>query len=358
MISQLYVPAMFLASLLSARSSFALVVPRVIKGARPPLPTVVAVAAAATRLYSTTSSEQAADVASMRAGEIKKELESLGISTKSFLEKKELVQALQKARADGVQPKASATTSSSSTKSSTPSTSSSSSSSSSSSTTSEPSKPREERVKEEMEKCQGMKATELKKELEDRGLSTKSFFEKSEFVKALAEARVDGVAAKKKEEEEVVYADAELLTDNASGPRARQNKQSQNQKNQGGGKGGWNPAGPAGAAGGEAAGANPFGGMGGMADMMGGMGGMGGMADMLKNMGGMGGAGGMGGMGDMMGKAQQMMKNPEVMKIMKEAQSNPKVMQAVTECMSNPAAFVKYQNDPESKHLMAKKMKL
>ena len=52
-------------------------------------------------------------------------------------------------------------------------------------------------------------------------------------------------------------------------------------------------------------------------------------------------------MGDAMGKAQEMMKNPEVMKLMQEAQSNPRIMSAMTECMSNPAAMSKYINDPE-----------
>ena len=45
-------------------------------------------------------------------------------------------------------------------------------------------------------KCNAMKASELKKELESYGISTKSLFEKSEFVRAVAEARVDGVTTK------------------------------------------------------------------------------------------------------------------------------------------------------------------
>ena len=133
------------------------------------------------------------EVSSMRVGEIKKELESYGISTKSFLEKSELVDALVDARAKGLTPKESSSSSSTS------STTSSSSASSTESTTSDStdSRPREERLAEEMEKLKGMKAGEMKKELEGLGISTKSFFEKSEFQKALAEARVDGVTAKK-----------------------------------------------------------------------------------------------------------------------------------------------------------------
>lgn len=200
-----------------------------------------------------------------------------------------------------------------------------------------------------------MASGELKKELQERGISTKSFFEKSEFVKALAEARVDGID-KKPKEGYAEYADVEVLTDDRSGPRPKQ-KQEEKQDNQGSSPfgGGANPFG-------GAAGENPFGGMGGMP---GGMGGMGGIADMLKNMGGMGGMGdtganpfgggmpgGMGGMGDAMGKAQELMKNPKVMELMMKAQKNPKMMKAMQECMSNPAAFAKYQNDPEVSELI------
>merc|ERR1719261_139102 len=77
------------------------------KGARPFLAPFTATTTknlAATRLFSS-SSETVQEVESMRAGEIKKELESYGISTRSFLEKKELVEALIKARADGLKPK-------------------------------------------------------------------------------------------------------------------------------------------------------------------------------------------------------------------------------------------------------------
>jgi hypothetical protein len=129
------------------------------------------------------------DIQSMKAGEIRKELESYGISTKAFLEKKEMVEALSKARAEGKTPinksedvrddvngvgastsaKTSASSSTSSSKSS-----------------------REQRIKEEIEKAMKMKTGDLKKELKNRGISTRSFFEKSEFAKAYAEAVVDG----------------------------------------------------------------------------------------------------------------------------------------------------------------------
>ena len=52
---------------------------------------------------------------------------------------------------------------------------------------------RDERIKIEMEKASKMRIGDLRKELEALGVSTKSFFEKTEFVKAYAEAFVDGV---------------------------------------------------------------------------------------------------------------------------------------------------------------------
>ena len=152
-------------------------------------------------------------------------------------------------------------------------------------------------MKEELDNCQKMKNAELKQELTERGISTASFFEKSEFVKALAAARVDGVTKQasggsgSSSEGYAEYADVEVLTSDDAGPRPKGQQQQQQQSPFGGAAGG-NPFG--GAAGGNpfggAAGGNPFGGAAGM----GGMGGMGGIADMLKNMGmgGMGGAAG------------------------------------------------------------------
>ncbi len=298
---------------------------------------------AARALFSTAANDQQ-EVASMRASEIKKELESYGINTKAFLEKSELVDALTKARAEGLTSIKEETTRSGTTSSSESTTESTTTSSAASSAS------RDERVKEELEKCKAMKASELKQELQALGVSTKSFFEKSEFVKALAEARVDGVkkratSTSSNGEGYAEYADVEVLTDDTAGPRK---KSSQQRQQQGSPFGDVKP------------GANPFG-------SMGGIGGMGGIADMLKNFGGAGGAmgsnpfaGGAGGagnpfgsgMGDMMGKAQEMMKNPKVMEIIGKAQSNPKIMKAVQECMSNPAAMAKYQNDPEVAELL------
>lgn len=340
-------------------------------------PTYASAVAPPSRPFTTTTLSMASDTLqeaeSMRIGELKKELESYGISTKTFLEKSELVDAVKKARDDGLEPKKTTTTTTTTTTAEPKTTTTSASSSSSSSTADK--RPREERLKEEMEKCQTMKNAELKKELTERGISTTSFFEKSEFVKALAEARVDGVtkkaassssggrsSAKVDEEGYVEIDNVEVLTADDAGPRPRGQQQSQQQQSPFGG----------------GAGGNPFGGAAGGA---GGMGGMGGIADMLRNM-GMGGAaagggnpfaggagaaganpfggganpfggmGGMGGMGDAMGQAQEMMKNPKVMEIMMKAQRNPKVMAAMQDVMSNPANIGKYQNDPEVAELM------
>lgn len=114
-------------------------------------------------------------VDSMRISEIRQELESYGIPTASFLEKKEMVEALTNARAQGKKPIQDGTTSSA--------------------TKANGEMSRDDRIKEEMEKASRMKVSDLKKELENRGVSTKSFFEKPEFVKAYAEAVVDGVAS-------------------------------------------------------------------------------------------------------------------------------------------------------------------
>ena len=120
------------------------------------------------------------EIDEMRTADIRSELESYGIPTKSFLEKKDMVAALQQARKEGKTPKSS--TSAKSTSSSAGDGSSSSSSNS-----------REERIKEEINKANELKVGELKKKLQGMGISTKSFFEKYEFVKAYAEAVVDGV---------------------------------------------------------------------------------------------------------------------------------------------------------------------
>uniref|UniRef100_A0A7S2RHR5 SAP domain-containing protein n=1 Tax=Eucampia antarctica TaxID=49252 RepID=A0A7S2RHR5_9STRA len=119
------------------------------------------------------------DVGSMKASELRNELISYGLSTKSFFEKSELVEAVKKAREEGKKtiPDASKEGSDSSSKSK---------------NSSGKSSSRKERLNAEIANCSSMKIGELRKELKALGISTKSFFEKSEFVRALAEARVDG----------------------------------------------------------------------------------------------------------------------------------------------------------------------
>ena len=69
---------------------------RISPPASPPLST--------TAVYASTAVDGDSEVASMKVGEIKKELESYGISTVSFVEKSQLVEALKKARADDLKP--------------------------------------------------------------------------------------------------------------------------------------------------------------------------------------------------------------------------------------------------------------
>lgn len=132
----------------------------------------------------TSDTEMEAEITKMRVKEIRDELESYGINTKSFLEKSELADALLAARKEGKAPiKDENEASTATTKTS----------ASTHTKTSDSAGNRQEKLQEEMEKCKSMKVSDLKKELESYGLSTKSYFEKSEFVRAVAEARVDGV---------------------------------------------------------------------------------------------------------------------------------------------------------------------
>lgn len=134
-----------------------------------------------TRLYA-----DLPDIGKMKASAMRKELESYGISTKSLLEKSEFVEALKKARAEGKTAVNGNTGASSSSSGS-------SSTSGKSTTTSsaDDSAARDKRYQKALKKAKKMKVGELKKELQSRGISTKSFFEKSEFVKAYAQAVAD-----------------------------------------------------------------------------------------------------------------------------------------------------------------------
>jgi len=117
------------------------------------------------------------DISGMSAGEIRQELQSYGIDSRIYLEKSELVTALRMARyerqtfsADDAEP--AVRTGSTGPSNSTP----------SSSPTS-----RKEEIQRKMEQYKSLSVVELKSRLEGIGVSTKAFFEKSDFERALAE---------------------------------------------------------------------------------------------------------------------------------------------------------------------------
>lgn len=127
------------------------------------------------------------------------ELESYGISTKSFLEKRDFIKALEEARAAGKKPKKTPETKVNGEQETKV-------NGEQQQAKKQPAKEkkgsasgasRAERLQQEIEKAKGMKVGDLRKELEARGVSTKSFFEKTEFVKAYAEAVVDGKSGSK-----------------------------------------------------------------------------------------------------------------------------------------------------------------
>jgi len=154
------------------------------------------------------------EINAMHIKDIRKELESYGIDNKSFFEKKELVDALLKARQEEVIPnyeKYEATIGSTDTTTSTFADTSFANTKTASSSKKDKNwfqtlkdnvtegvkgVARSERIKLEMAKLKDVKVKELKNELESYGFSTKSYFEKSEFERAVAEARVDGVTKK------------------------------------------------------------------------------------------------------------------------------------------------------------------
>ena len=79
---------------------------------------------------------------------------------------------------------------------------------------------REERIAKATKDAKAMKVGDLKKALQSMGVSTKSFFEKSEFVKAYAEAVADGTKSGSAEEEyDPSYRDVTMQKMNARDPR-------------------------------------------------------------------------------------------------------------------------------------------
>jgi hypothetical protein len=264
----------------------------------------------------------------MRTADIKKELTSYGISTKSLVERKELVSALEKARAEGQQPVQEELTRPPVATDST--------------------LPRDERIALEMKNCNLIKTSLIKEELQERGIDTKGFFEKSEMVRALAEARVDGISKSSTGVDEVEHEQAEAATDETAGPQKTPASEQQQQQKP--------PAWPWGAS--EVFGSNPFGpsfgnpfasGTGGGEDQSSGM------ADAFRKTGleSMGGAGKSPDFDkNIMNKAEELFKNPEVKDLLRKATENPKISGKFMECLGNPSAMMKYANDPDIKDFL------
>lgn len=207
------------------------------------------------------------EVSSLRVAALKQELESYGISTRAFLEKGELVEAVVRARREGQTPDGTASSSSGPAASAAP------AGGAGAGPTAAPAADRTARLQIELEKCRPLTVAQLREELASYGISSATFFEKSEFVRAVAEARADGAPAARKskkkkrraaadEVDEVTAAKVEVVTGD-EGPRSKK---------------AWSA--DAGAALPSVAAGAAYG-----MDMCN-------IADMLKSMGGMGGAGG------------------------------------------------------------------
>jgi hypothetical protein len=149
------------------------------------------------------------DIQDMKLKEMKAELESYGISTRTFLEKREFLDALKKARDEGMTPVngSSSTSSNGQTvnngeagkgfkkEEAQTTTNRNDVKTNNDQKTPKGTGNRQQRLEEELEKAKNMKVGELRQRLKDMGINTKAFFEKSDFVKAYAEAIVDGVKA-------------------------------------------------------------------------------------------------------------------------------------------------------------------
>lgn len=133
------------------------------------------------------------DPNTMKMRELKDELESYGgvASTRGLFEKKELIKALEAARHEYFLDKLEGVT--------TVNESSGSYIQDQPTAASSPPTPdrnmatRYDKIQAEMERCKKMKTADLRKELDQYGLNSKGMFEKRDFVRAVAEARVDGM---------------------------------------------------------------------------------------------------------------------------------------------------------------------
>jgi len=187
-----------------------------------------------------------------------------------------------------------------------------------------------------------MRAGAIKEELQSYGISTTSFFEKSELVNALLAARKEGKApntsgdtsigsSKKKkrrtvsdDEEEVITAKVEVITSDSVGPNSKKARDSVDSSSTSS-----NPFSGAGVGGSDF---GPFGAgrMGNIADMLKGMGGIEGGANPFAGAGGNPFGDGAG-VADAMKKAQEAMRNPKTRAVIEKAQTNSRVMAAVQE---------------------------
>jgi hypothetical protein len=277
------------------------------------------------------------DIKYMRTGDIRKELKSYGISTKSLLERQDLVDALEKARAEEKQqsmlnkiarPPVSVIRTRISDiekelKSDRISTESRKKKKKRLATmenalaikeqqsmmkrppvATDRTLPRDERIALEIKNCNRMHSSLIKEELEERGIDPKGFFEKSEMVRTLAESRVDGITTSSTGVDEVEHENAEAVTDEtASDPGGNEEKYSVAvnafRKRRSDSM--------------EDAGNHPF-------------------ADQK-----------------FIRKAEELFANPEVQELLRKAYEDQKVMEKFTECMGNPKAMMKYANDPDIK---------
>ena len=135
------------------------------------------------------------DVDSMSAKEMKTELESYGVSTRTMLEKADFAKALKQARYDGLKPVDTNEMKGDTNDDTISSTTNRDGDGASPETATkvESTESRKDRYQKAMDEAKTMKVGDLKKELNSRGVATGSFIEKSEFVKAYAEAIADNI---------------------------------------------------------------------------------------------------------------------------------------------------------------------
>ena len=131
------------------------------------------------------------DPNTMKMRELKEELESYGgaESTRGMFEKKDLIKALELARHEHFLKleEDSVNESSGSRPWDQP------TAASSSATHDRNMATRYDKIQAEMDRCKKMRTSELRKEMGQYGLDSKGMFEKSDFARAVAEARVDGM---------------------------------------------------------------------------------------------------------------------------------------------------------------------